>query len=286
MSESVPPEYRVILTIDIEDYSIRTDTEQQALQGALISALNGAADVAELDRQAWLTQFSGDGVFAILPYGTDVTRLMDRFLRELDARLGSYNRRRHEQAWTRMRVRLAVHAGPVYLDGPTGWPGQHVVLPARLRDSEPARTALAACPGADLVLIISSEIYRDYVTQGPGHPRPTEFRTVSARVKKQSYVAHLLVPGSDVHAVAELARFDVSDAPPGKSGPAGGADGNEAARASQDLPPRRTEAPGGVRAGGNAFVGNNYSVTGGSTLYQAGHDIRLPTDRTGGRDDD
>lgn len=281
MSEHPVPEYRVMLTTDIEDYSIRTDVEQQVLQGALIRALDEAADVAELNPDGWLRQFSGDGIFAILPHGTNVTRLMDRFVRELDAALGGYNRRRNEQAWTRMRLRLAVHAGPVYLEGPTGWPGHHAVVPGRLRDSDPVRAALAACPGADLALIVSSEIYRDYVTQGPGNPRPAEFRTVLARVKKQTYIAHLLVPGSDVHDIAALARFDTSGTPP--AGPSPDGDGHVAAPARPDPSPQSGEVPDAVRARRDVVLGDVNKVRGGGSVYRAGRDIHLPTDYSGGR---
>jgi hypothetical protein len=285
MSEPAVPEYRVMLTIDIEDYSIRTDAEQRVLQAAFRSALEDAAHAAGLNRRGWLTQFSGDGVFAVLPHGTDVTRLMDDFLRDLDAELGRYNRRRHEQAWTRMRLRLAVHAGPVYLDGPTGWPGHHAVEPGRLRDSQPVRAALAACPGADLAVIVSSEIYRDYVSQGPGNPRPTEFRAVLAQAKKQSYVAHLLVPGFDVHAVAALARFDTSGTPPG---------GHASPDAQLDvMPPEKPRSsphswgtPGGVWAGRDVVSGDSINVSGDGSVYKAGRDMLLPPDRPAGGHDE
>jgi class 3 adenylate cyclase len=283
MSQPAVPEYRVMLTVDIEDYSSRTDTEQQVLQASLRNALDNAADAADLNRRGWLTQFSGDGLFAILPARTDVTRLMDHFMRELDAELGGYNRRRSEQAWARMRLRLAVHAGPVYLDGSTGWPGQHAVVPARLRDSEPVRAALAAFPGADLAVIVSSEIYRDYVSQGPGNPRPTEFRAVLAQVKKQSYVGHLLVPGHDVHVVAALARFDAPDKP------AGGhmlpdTEGNSTAPGRKDSPPRSGGPPGW--AGRDVIFGDSIKANGDGIVYKAGRDIVPPTDGSAGRRDE
>jgi hypothetical protein len=276
MSDHTVPEYSVMLTTDIEDYSTRTDAEQRVLQAAFREVLNRAADAAELNRDGWMTQFSGDGVFAILPAGSDVTRLMDRFLRELDAGLGGYNRRRRDQAWTRMRLRLAVHAGPVYLDGSTGWPGQHAVQPGRLRDSQPVRAALDACSGADLAVIISSEIYRDYVSQGPGNPRPTEFRTVLAQTKKQSYVAHLFVPGFDVHAIAALAKFDTSGIPPGEF-PLPDAEGNLTAPGESDASPPSGRAPGWVTAGRDVVYGDSNQVSGGGSIYRVGRDITLPT---------
>jgi hypothetical protein len=109
MKGSPVPEHRVLITADIEDYSSRNDAEQRVLQSALSAALDAAADAADLDRRSWLRQVGGDGVFAVLPRGTDVAALMDVCVRELDAALGAYNRRRAGDHWTRMRLRLAVH---------------------------------------------------------------------------------------------------------------------------------------------------------------------------------
>jgi class 3 adenylate cyclase len=285
MNEATIPEYRAILTADIEDYSSRTDAQQWVLQAAFKSALEKAADAAMLNWPGWQTQFSGDGIFAILPSGTNMTCLLDRFLRELDAELGGYNRRRREAAWTRMRLRLAVHAGLVYLDGPTGSPGQHAVEPARLCDSGPVRAALGACPGADLAVIVSSAIYRDYVTQGLGNPRPTEFRTVLARVKKQSYVAHVLIPGFDVHAIAALAKFDTSEAPP--EGVASNVDAHRDLRAPAQ--PGTVRRPGnvadGARAGRDIIGRDSNRISGGGGVFNIGGDLVRPTDSPAASDE-
>jgi hypothetical protein len=293
MGERTAPEYRVLLTTDIEDYSTRTDAEQQVLQEALATKVNDAADLAKLNRADWLVQVAGDSVFAILPNGTNLARLMDVFVRELDAGLGSYNRRRVDDAWTRMRLRLAVHAGLVHLNGPTGWPGQHAVLPVRLRDCEPVRAVLGALRSADLAVIVSADVYRDYITQGPGNPRPTEFRTVVAEGKGKSLAqdeekvhAHLLVPGFDVHAIAALAKFDVSSAEFAGLTPPGIGAGNESTQACPEAGSRpvRPEAPP-ISAEGNVTMRDSYEVSGGGHMYNAGGDINLTPDRPAGSSD-
>jgi class 3 adenylate cyclase len=211
MNDRPIPEYRTLLTVDLEDYSSRTDAEQRVLQSVLMTALDRAADAAELNREQWVKQLAGDGLMALLPPGVDVCHLLDVLVRRLDAELGSYNRLREQPAWSRIRMRLAVHTGPVHVDGEAGWPGQHAVLPARLRDSQPVRAALAARPEADLAVIVSSEVYRDYVTQGPGNPRPSEFRSVRVEVKKDKHVGFLHLPGFGIHEISELAPYDVED---------------------------------------------------------------------------
>ncbi|WP_141584311.1 hypothetical protein [Actinomadura sp. WMMA1423] len=279
MTRRPVPEHRVLVTADIEDYSSRNDAEQRVLQSALGDSLDAAADRAELNRQAWLRQLGGDGVFAVLPREADVAVLMDLFIRELDAALGVHNRRRADDHWSRIRLRLAVHVGPIHTDGAIGWPGQHAVLPARLRDSAPVRTALAALPDADLAVIVSTEVYRDFITQGPGEPRPSDFRSVHVRVKKQEYDAYLYVPRFDIHDIP-LPDEEGPETPgpendvPGKDGPA------------QDRPAHTgtAESPGAAAdrrlAVGRDYIGTQrMKVSGHGTLHSAHRDINIGRER-------
>jgi class 3 adenylate cyclase len=256
MNDRPIPEYRTLLTVDIEDYSSRTDAEQRVLQSALMTALDRAADAAELNREQWIKQLAGDGLMALLPPGVDVCHLLDVLVRRLDAELGCYNRLREQPAWSRIRMRLAVHTGPVHPDGEAGWPGRHAVLPARLRDSQPVRVALAARPEADLAVIVSSEVYRDYVTQGPGNPRPSEFRPVRVEAKKDKYIGFLHLPRFDVHEISELEPYNVGDQERSAGAPA----------ASSEREPRPpAHAP--VLTAGRDVVGKaRYRVTGGGDM--------------------
>lgn len=260
MSDRPIREYRAILTVDIEDYSSRTDAEQRDLQSALMTALDHAADAAELNREQWVRQLGGDGLTALLPSDTPIEDLLDVFVRRLDADLGSYNRFREQATWSRIRLRLAVHAGPVHVDGSSGWPGQHAVLPARLRDSAPVRAALAARPDADLAVIVSAEVYGDYITQGPGNPRPSEFRAVRFEAKEKSFLGYLYLPRFAVHEITELSRFDVADQTrPGDKAP-------EAERPRS----RRPAASGGIIAGRDVIGKVSNRVRGGDLNYGGG----------------
>ncbi|MEU4697426.1 hypothetical protein [Nonomuraea dietziae] len=219
-------DYRVLLTADIENYGGRTDAQQRTLQSGLISAIETAADRVQLDHESWSRQVGGDSLTAVLPAepGPLVTipLLLDQFLTELDVAIAAHNSRRADPTWARMRIRLAVHVGPLQLDGAAGWPGQHAVQPARLRDSAPIRTALDTFRDADLALIISREVFRDYVSQGPGRPRPSEFLEVAVAEKKQEYPAYLYVPHFDVHDMeipeSLLSSDDAPSPPPSGSG--------------------------------------------------------------------
>ncbi|MER6574962.1 hypothetical protein [Nonomuraea sp. NPDC001023] len=201
----VTHDYRVLLTADVENYGGRTDAQQRNLQFGLISTIETAADRVQLDHGAWERQVGGDSLTVRLPAepGPFVTipLLLDQFLTELDLAIAAHNSQRSDPSWARMRMRLAVHVGPLQLDGAAGWPGQHAVQPARLRDSAPIRTALDTFRDADLALIVSREVFRDYVSQGPGRPRPSEFLEVAVAEKKQEYTAYVYVPHFDVHAM-------------------------------------------------------------------------------------
>ncbi|MEU0482417.1 hypothetical protein ABZ260_24925 [Streptosporangium sp. NPDC006013] len=219
-------DYRVLLTADIENYGGRTDAQHGTLQVGLVTVIDTAADRVGLDRQSWEIQVGGDSLTHVLPAepGPLVTipLLLDRFVTEMDLAIAAHNSRRADPTWARMRVRLAIHVGPLYLDGAAGWPGQHAVLPARLRDSTPVRAALDTFRDADLALIISREVFHDYVSQGPGRPRPSEFLEVAVAEKKQEYQAYLYVPHFDVHEMGiptpSPSREEVTPAPPSTIG--------------------------------------------------------------------
>jgi hypothetical protein len=272
MSMPAVPEYRVVLTADIEDYSQRTDAQQGAVQTALALLIDEAAEAAELRRQKWDVQVGGDSVSAVLPVGTDLSRLMDEFVRELDAGLGGYNRRRTGPAWTRLRIRLAVHAGPLRPDGATGWAGQHAVLPFRLRDSEPVRVALLEIPAADIALVISADVYRDYVTQGPGMPRPRDFRTITTMVKEKSFTGHLLVPGADLHHIEVLDKFDIP-VPETSAAPQPGLGDTSDPSPAKSPRPIPKQSPG-RSVGRDVIHGDRNTVTNGN-LYQADRDMTV-----------
>src|SRR5262249_6258919 len=91
---------------------------------------------------------------------------------------------------------------------------------------------------------VSSDVYRDYVTQGPGIPRPRDFRAVTTVVKGESFTAHLLVPGADMYTIAALADFDVPVVEAAAPQPrTGAASGSSPAGASRENPGPVPEHP-------------------------------------------
>ncbi|GHH71843.1 hypothetical protein GCM10017673_25980 [Streptosporangium violaceochromogenes] len=209
MRDSVMPKIRPMLSVDMEDYGGRNAAQQNEAQRGLRHVLHTATRGARLALDEWAVQWSGDGGFAVLPGQTPVRTLAETFVQELDVALATHNGRPRPEPWTRLRLRLALHEGPVRTDGATGVPGSPAVQVNRLADADAARTALASCQGANLVVIVSERIFDDYLTDGYGRLSPAEFRQVRVRGKrKETYLAYLYVPGCDLYTVPALDPFD------------------------------------------------------------------------------
>ncbi len=136
----------------------------------------------------------------------------------------------------KVRMRLAIHHG-VVVDGANGFPGKDAVLVSRLLNSRAAHLALEETPTADLVVVLSEHLYDTLVATGHTTLEPSAFRRVEVTEKTYSGHGWMWVPNGDVHAL--------------------------------DL----TEAPAAGRTGS---VTQHATASGGSTVYMAGNDIRIP----------
>lgn len=188
--------WNFFVATDAERYS-QGDTGRQAdLQDALVEALSAAAERAGLNRARWNTQQSGDGELARLHGDQSAPRVVDDFVRELDAWLEEYNcDRRHE---ARLRLRVAMHHGSSSPAG-NGFAGPAPIVVARLVNARSARLALANAENANLVLIISTRVFEDIVLQRCTSLRPEEFVRVDARDEEKDFaeIAWIRVPRLD-----------------------------------------------------------------------------------------
>jgi hypothetical protein len=73
------------------------------------------------------------------------------------------------------------------------WTGDTLVRAARLIDAQQLRHALHADPDADLVAVVSDEMYK-IVRQGSGYIPPDCFQEIRVRVKEFDGRAWLLAP--------------------------------------------------------------------------------------------
>ncbi|MFF0311529.1 hypothetical protein ACFYSC_29190 [Streptosporangium sp. NPDC004379] len=277
-------EHRLMITSDIERYGDRNDGDQVRLQRILKGVLDVAAVTAGLEPDEWKRQPQGDGEFTVLPSGTDVPTVLELFVTALAENIASVNRGRF-----RLRMRLAVHHGPIHVDGAAGSPGGHAVQSGRMVGADALRAAMAACPEADLGVIVSERVFDDYVGQGYGGPSIEEFRFVRAKDKSDEYRAYLHLPGHNVHRLRELDPYDTEPGVSEGSGKAQDSQGGDGRSAGRDL--NGGNIVSGDNHGGLTMGGDNHGtainggehhhgdrsgvtnhISGNSTAYSAGRD--------------
>jgi len=159
---------RMAFALDVAEYGKRAvparDALQQRLRRLVVATL--AECGLKLGGQAIDHQWTGDGINAILPADIDPTAVLTTLLRSLSAGLGHDNRSHAD----RIRLRMAVGVG-LFERGPAGFGGPVIVDINRLVDSDALRSALAAEPGADLVVAIADRAHGLIIEPGyPGVP--------------------------------------------------------------------------------------------------------------------
>ncbi|MYT96970.1 MULTISPECIES: hypothetical protein [unclassified Streptomyces] len=236
------------IAVDAQAYGSNNDRRQSEIQHDLPRLLDHAARRAGLDRDQWQIQRKGDEQLAVRPVDGSEPRLVDDYIRHLVAELRDYNAQRVPEA--RMRLRAAIHQGLVEL-ADNGFAGTAVVVTSRLLNARPLYEALAEHPGADLVLVLSDEVFRSTVVGRHTSLLPEDFTRVDAQVKEYGAAAWLRVP--EIGSSAAFARAS------GKAESSRHADhaseGSAAARSGLDV------ASGSDRAGiSNEYQADQVSV--------------------------
>jgi hypothetical protein len=185
---------QLLVAVDAVGYGRGDDYQQLATQRYLIETLNSAGERAHLQRPAWQRQPGGDAEFAVLPADEPEAVVVDDFIRHLDTALTRHNRPLITEA--RLRLRIAVHFGRL-IPGDNGFAGPGPVEVARLLNSVPLRTAIAAAPDANLALLVSSTVFQDTIKPQHTTLRPADFCKVHVAEKEYEADAWLWVPGHD-----------------------------------------------------------------------------------------
>ncbi len=221
------------MVADMERYSKRPSSWQRDAQAKFVGALDDAAAASGLSRASWHRQPSGDGELAVLPEDVPEAVLLGRFLLALDDGLRPYNARL--QPGAKIRIRVAFHHGPVYLDSANGFAGTAVNDTARLVDAPVLKAALAAFPAASVACAVSDGVYRQVVAEGEEGLRAERFRRIQVRLPEKGFdePAWIQVIGEDV------TRTDLADP------------GDPAEDAGKQAPtvPDAARADGGVHIG-------------------------------------
>ncbi|MEU2420047.1 hypothetical protein ABZ619_03120 [Streptomyces sp. NPDC007851] len=177
--------------MDAQAYGSKNDRRQSEIQHDLPRLLDRAARGAGMDRAQWQIQRKGDEQLAVRPLDGTEPRLADDYIRHVVAELREYNAQRVPEA--RMRLRAVIHQGLVEL-AENGFAGSAVVATARLLSAHQLYDAMAAHPDADLVLLLSDDVFRSTVAGGHTTLSTSDFTHVTVRVKEYEATAWLRVP--------------------------------------------------------------------------------------------
>ncbi|MET7303180.1 hypothetical protein [Embleya sp. NPDC005575] len=187
-------QYRVVLAVDVERSAGRGNVALDRVREVLAATLRESVAESGIDWQACLCDDLGDGFRVTLPAGVRKTRLIHPLVHELAVRLRAHNRTAGPS--TRIRIRIALHAGDVRLDPAGPVTGQPLEVLARLLDAAVARAALAEAPETvPAVLVVSGHFHDETVRHGYPGIDPDAFRQVTVAEKEYSADAWLHLPG-------------------------------------------------------------------------------------------
>jgi class 3 adenylate cyclase len=200
------PVHRALFAVDVESSGGRDNQSSVVIREVLFDALRNAFAASSIEWGGCTREDTGDGMMVLVPPEFPKPRLVYPLLDQLGALLRQHNY--YAGPATRIRVRVAMHAGDVRIDKFGGVTGRPKVLTARLLDSEPVKSALARAPESTTVMLIVSDLfYEDVVRQGNLGIDPDQFGPVTVKVKETEERAWLRAgpgqPGPAMRAASE-----------------------------------------------------------------------------------
>lgn len=155
------PHHRVMLAIDLEGSTTRTDTAKAELRNAMYAMLDKAlraGGITQVYRDRFIDR--GDGVLTLIHPVDQVPKTillnpvvptLESLVRQHDARLPSHD----------VRLRVALHAGEVHYDQ-RGCFGEALDVTFRLLDAPAVKRELRQVM-SPLVLVVSDDIYQTVI---------------------------------------------------------------------------------------------------------------------------
>jgi len=182
-----------IFVVDVAGFGDpqRSDIDQLAMRRGLYDILQSAFEEAGVPWAGCHREDRGDGAVIVVPPTIGMARLADPLLAVLAGKLRQYNR--HASDVVKIRLRAALHAGPVVRDA-NGLAGRAVILAFRILDAPELRKKLADA-GADLAFAASEYVYDHVISAGAGQLDPARFERLECDVKKSHVVAWVYLAG-------------------------------------------------------------------------------------------
>lgn len=169
----------------------RDDEVQVFVHRSLYHILELAFDHAGVDWASSYREDRGDGALIIVPDGTPRAALVGRLVAELAGCLRQYNKLVADAA--QIRLRMAVHTGPIYADA-NGLVGSSLVHLFRMLDA-PAFKRAVVTSGADLGVVTSERLYRDVIEPAEAFRSLGPYRQIEVVLKETRSPAWVSVLG-------------------------------------------------------------------------------------------
>ncbi|GAA4053968.1 cyclic nucleotide-binding domain-containing protein [Actinomadura miaoliensis] len=183
-----------ILFADIAGFADadRTDDDRLVIRRVMWDLLREALEQSNVPWDACHREDRGDGALIVVPPEIPTAAVVDPMLARLAAGLRRHNR--SSVAARTLRLRLALHIGPLTLDQ-HGVTGSAVVHTARLLDV-PAFKQWQDETQADLAFISSPPVYESVIAHGPGLINPSAYQRVHSKVKDQQLTGWMYLSGA------------------------------------------------------------------------------------------
>lgn len=244
----VPPAtHQTILVVDVEKFGdpSRTDAQRVTIHGGLYDLLTRAFRAAGISWDSCHCEDRGDGVMVLAPADIPKVLFSDRLPGLLAVELARYNEAQRRQE-TRIRLRMALHAGEVTIDE-TGAVSSALNMAFRLLDAAPLKHALLKFSDGALALIASSWFYYEVIRHSPDFC-PLAYSPIPAEVKETSTIGWIAMVGA-----GGLARR----------------------QACEPWRVRLRESAGGLIHGPGIMIGGRYVIAASHVVARA---LRLPPD--------
>jgi class 3 adenylate cyclase len=162
--QATPPHHRVILAVDIEGSTMRTNTAKAGLRHVMYALLEECliiSGVQEDHRDSFIDR--GDGILVLIHPVDEVpkTLLLSMVAPTLETLLCQHADEFPEQE---LRLRVVVHAGEVHYDG-RGCFGESLDVAFRLLDAAEVKERFRRTR-APLILVVSDDIHQMVIRHG------------------------------------------------------------------------------------------------------------------------
>jgi hypothetical protein len=167
------------------------DDLQVFVHRSLYQILEIAFERAGIGWEASHREDRGDGALIIVPMGTAPAALIGPLVGELANCLRLYNKLVADAA--QIRLRMAVHSGPVYADA-NGLVGRCLVHLFRMLEAPEFKRTVAGS-GANLGVVASDRLYRDVIEPSRSTMNLGTYRPIEVVLKETRSPAWMHVPG-------------------------------------------------------------------------------------------